>query len=83
MYTLVESCGETELPYFQVMGDFLAHSMEEERYALREIRLYYKQNEFIIRQGRKVLLNGVKLIYPLVDFDGVSIYWNDPNNVSK
>lgn len=82
MYTLVSRCGETELPEFKLMGDFLSQSVDEDRFSLREVRLFYRNNEFILRQGKTVLLNGVRITYPLVDFHGVSIYWNIPHNVS-
>ncbi|KAJ8042859.1 Zonadhesin [Holothuria leucospilota] len=81
MYTIVQSCGDTDLPDFKVTGDFLAIPGEDERFTLREMRLYYQRNEFTLREGSTVYLNGVKISHPLLDYDGVSIYWNHPNNI--
>lgn len=83
-YSLVETTGALGyLPEFQLYVDNIRMNPDAKGTYLRQLRLMYNGNEFILRRGGGVRLNEEKITLPLYDFHGVTIFLRFPDVVCK
>lgn len=81
-YSLVETTGDLgALPEFQLYVDNIRMNPDAKGTYLRQLRLMYNRNEFILRRGGGVRLNKDKITLPLYDYDGVTIFLRFPDVV--
>lgn len=73
-YTLVKPCGESDLPDFELIGNFFKNSPNDKVTYIREIRLVLGGKVYEIIHNERVLVDGVEVALPYSDEEnGVNI----------